>query len=91
MIQQEVAHVADAYEIKAAPVSSDNIVTSLLEYSYLPELGPSLQVTGPTALAEVAGQIYKTVLHNDVRYWMAPQDPRFFKVRIQVYKDNRSR
>ena len=59
-------HVTDPYQLKMAQVCSENVVTYRPEDNFLPELVPSLQVTQPTALAEVADQIYETVLHEEV-------------------------
>ena len=88
MIQQEFPHVADPYQLKVASVRSDNVVTSRTVDGSLPDLGPSLQVPEPTVLAEVADQVYETVIHNYFRHSLAPQAPGLFKVHIKVPKDN---
>ena len=54
VISQNVPHIAYTYHLKAASVRSENVVTSRPEDGYLLDLGPSLQVPEPTALAEVA-------------------------------------
>ena len=64
MIRPEVPHVADTYQIEAASIWSDNVVTSRPEDGSLSDLGTSLQVPEPTTLAEVAYQVDETVLHE---------------------------
>ena len=78
----------DPYQLEAAPVCSKNLVTSQLEDSSLPELGPSLQVSGPMSLAEVADLVYDTVLQDEVRPLLALWDPCLVEVHVQVPKDN---
>ena len=39
-------------------------------------------------MAEVADQVYETVLREEVRHLLAPRDPRFVEVHVQVSKDN---
>ena len=39
-------------------------------------------------MGEVADQIYETVVSEEVRYLLAPQDPRFFEFHVQVPEDN---
>ena len=88
MIQQEVAHVSDINKLEAELVCPENVVVSRSEDGYLSNLGPSLQVKKPTALAEVADQVYDTVLRKEVRHLLAPQDPLFVEVHVQVPKEN---
>ena len=54
----------------------------------LSNLEPSLQVTKPTALAEVADQVYETVLRKEVLHLLARQAPRFIEVHVQVPEEN---
>ena len=49
---------------------------------------PSLQVPEPTALAEVADQVYETVLRKEVCHFLAPLDPHLVEVHVQVHKDD---
>ena len=88
MIRQEVAHVSDPNKLEASPVRPENVVASQLEDGSLPYLGPSLKVPKPTAMEEVEDHVYETVLREEVRHSLAPQDPRFFEVHVQVPKDN---
>ena len=88
MIQREVPHVADPYHIEAASVQSENVVTSRPEDGSLPDLEPSLQVLGLTALVEVADQVYETVLREEVRHLLDPQAPFLVKVHVQVPNGN---
>ena len=39
-------------------------------------------------MAEVANQVYKTVLREKVRHSLAPRAPRFSEVHVQVSKEN---
>ena len=48
-------------EISLATVRSENVITSRPEDSSFSELGPSLQVKEPMALAEVADQVYEII------------------------------
>ena len=75
MIQREVFHVADPDQLEATTVHSENLVTSQPEDGSLPELVPSLQVLEPTALAEVADQLYETLIPKEVRHLLALWDP----------------
>ena len=86
MIRQEVAHVLDLNNLEEAPVYPENLVASRSEDGSLSNLGPSLQVKKPTALAEVADQVYDTVLRKEVRHLLALQAPRFFEFHVQVPK-----
>ena len=88
MIQQEVAHVPDPYQLETAPVRSKNVVTSQPEDGTLTDLEPSIQVPDPMALAEVADQVYETLLRKEVYHLLSPQDPRFVEVHVQVSEDN---
>ena len=51
-------------------------------------LVPSLQVPEPTALVEVAYQVYEIVLLKEVRHSLDPQDPRLLEFLFQVPKDD---
>ena len=66
VIRREVLHVANTYQLKAASVRSENVVSYQLEYGFLPDLVPHLQVLETTALAEVEDQFYETLLHKEV-------------------------
>ena len=88
MIRREVAHVSDPNQIEAAPVRPENLVTSWLEDGSLPDSGPRLQVPEPTALAEVADQVYENVLRKEVRHSLDTRDPYFVEVHVQDPKDN---
>ena len=88
MIRQDGAHVSDPCQIKAVLVRYENVVTSRLEGVSQLDLGPSLQVPEPTALAEVADQVYETILREEVRHSLAQQAPRFAEVHVQVPEDN---
>ena len=81
VIQREVV-------LKAAPVCPKNIVSSRPEDGSLPDLVPSLQVPKPTALSEVADQVYDTILREEVCHPLAPQDPCFVEFHVQVPEDN---
>ena len=76
-------HVADSYQIEAVLVRYENLVTPRPEDSSLPDLGPSIQVLEPTALVEVADQVYEAVLHEEVRHSLAPQAPCFCELSVQ--------
>ena len=39
-------------------------------------------------MAEVASQVYTTVLHEKVRHLLDPQAPCFVEIHVQVPKDN---
>ena len=86
VISQKVPHIAYPYHLKAASVRSENEVTSRPEDGYLLDLGPSLQVPEPTSLAEVADQVYDTILRKEVCHYMALRD--LVEVHVQVPKDN---
>ena len=88
MIRQEVVHVLDAKNLKAAPVRPENVVAYRQEDGSLTDLGPSLQVLKHNVLAEVVDQVYDTVLRKEVRQLLSPQDPHFVKVHVQVPEDN---
>ena len=75
VIRQEVVHVSDTNNIKAAPVRPENMVASRPEDSYLSDLGPSLQVPKPTVLVEVENQVYKIVLHDEIHHLLALRAP----------------
>ena len=81
-------HVSDPNQLEAVPVCPKNVVASQLEDSSLLDLGPSLQVSEPTALEEVANHIYDIVVSEEFCYSLAPQAPRFVDVHVQVPKDN---
>ena len=86
VVQQEFLHVTNPYQLEATLGRSENVVTYLPEDGSLPDLGPIHQVLEPKALAEVADQVYETVLRKEVRHSLAPQDPRLFKVHVHVPK-----
>ena len=88
VVRQEVPYVADPYQLEASLVRSKNIVTSRPEGGVLLELVPSIQVPEPTALAEVADQVYETVLHKEIRHSLAPLAPCLVEVHVQFPKDN---
>ena len=88
MIQLEVAHVSDLNKLEAARVRPNIVVASLPEDSSLLDFGPSLQVPKPKARAEVADQVYDTILQKEVRHLLDSQDPRSVEVHIQAPKDN---
>ena len=88
MVQQEVLHVADSYQLEAALVRFEDIVTSQLGDGDLSDLVPGPQVPEPTTLAEVAEQVYDTVLHEKSRHLLSPQAPRLVEVHIQAPKYN---
>ena len=88
VIRQEVAHVADPYQIEVAPVRCENVVTYRPEDGSLSDLGLIFQVLEPTDLSEVADQVYETLLLKEVRYLLAPRDPCFIKVHVQFPEDN---
>ena len=75
MIQLEVPHVADTNQFETASVRSENLVTSHSEDSYMPDLGPSVQVPEPTALAEVSDQVYETILCKEVLHSLVTWAP----------------
>ena len=64
------------------------MVTSQTEYVSLSDLVPSLQVLEPTALAEVADQVYEIVLYEEVRHSLDLRDPLLVKVHFQFPKDD---
>ena len=74
-------------QLEAAPFLPDNIFSYRLEDGSLPDLGPSLQVPEPTALAKVTDRVYETVLHKEVRHSLDMWNPFFFKVHIQFPED----
>ena len=88
LVRQEVPHVADPYQPKAESVRSENIVTSRPEDGSLTNLGTSIQVPEPTALAEVADQVYETVLHEEVYHLLVPRNPHQVEVHVQDPKDD---
>ena len=71
-----------------APVRSKNVVTSRPEDGSLLDLGLSLQVPEPTALSELVDQVYETALRKEVRHLLAPRDPFFVGVHVQVPEEN---
>ena len=87
MIQQEYTRFVDPYHLEAASIRSENVVTSRKEDSSLSDFGPSIQVLEPTALVEVADQVYETVLHKEDCHLLVMQAPRFAKVHVQVPED----
>ena len=88
VIQREVPHIANTYQIEAALVRSKNVVTSRPEEGDLLDLGPIFQVPEPMALAEVSDQVYESVLHKEVRHFQAPPTPCLVEVHVQVSKEN---
>ena len=88
MIQQEYTRFVDPYHLEAASIRSENVVTSRKEDSSLSDFGPSIQVLEPTALVEVADQVYKTVLLKEVCQSPALQSPCLVEVNDQVTKDD---
>ena len=81
-------HVTDPYQLKMTQVCSENLVTYRPEDGSLSDLGPSLQVPEPTVLAEALDQVYETVIGKEVRHLLAPRDPCFVEVHVQVREDN---
>ena len=81
-------HVADPYELEAETFRSDNAVTSRPEDSDLPDLGQSFQFLEPMALAEVAEQVYETVLREEVRHLLALRAPPLVKFHVKLPKDD---
>ena len=88
VIRREVAHVSDPDKLEVASVRPKNVIAYLSEYVSLPDLGPSLQVPKPAALAEVSDQVYETVLHDKVRQSLVLQAPCLVEVHIQPPKEN---
>ena len=84
VVRQEVTHVTDPYHIEAASVRSENVVTSRLEDGSLPDLGPSLQFTEPTVLAEVADLLVEYGLIYLVRHFRQHRRFRNLKTWSQV-------
>ena len=81
-------HVSDPDKLEVASVCPKNVVAYLSEYVSLPDLGPSLQVPKPVALAEVSDRVYETVLHDKVPQSLVLQAPRLVEVHIQAPKYN---
>ena len=52
------------------------------------DLATSLQVPEPMALAEVADQVYETVLRKEIRHLLSPRAPCLVEVHVQVPKDD---
>ena len=71
-----------------ASVRSENVVISRPEDGSLLDLGPSIQVPEPAALAEVADQVYETVLHEEVCHLLDLRDTCLIEVHIQVTKED---
>ena len=65
-----------------------NVVTSRPKDGSLSDLGKSLQVLEPMALAELVDQIYETVLLKEVRQSLAPWAPCFVEVHVQLSEEN---
>ena len=83
-------HVSNPNNLEAAPVRTNNVVVSQSEDGSLSNFGPSLQVKKPTALAELADQVYDTVLYEEVCHSLAPRAPRFVEVHVQFPEENGS-
>ena len=81
-------HVSDLNKTEAASVPPKNVVASRTEDGSLPDLGPIIQVPKPMALAEVADQVYETVLRKDVCHLLAPWAPCSVDVHVQVPEEN---
>ena len=78
----------DLNNLELVLVRPKNSVESRPEDGPLPGLGPSLKVMEPTVLAEVADQVYETVLHEEVLHLLDTRYPCFFEVHVQVPEDN---
>ena len=81
-------HVLDPNQLEKVLVRPNKLVASRLEDGSLTDLVPSLQVPKPTALTEVADQVYETVLCKEVRHTLDPRDPYFVEVHVHSPKYN---
>ena len=88
MVRRVVLYLTDPNELKAAPVFTEDIVTSRAEDSDLADFYPRRQVPKPEALKKMVEQVNEAELHEEINHNLDPRDSDGIKVMVNVTKEN---